>query len=575
MKKIYLLPRPRHITVFISTVFFFILQSSRIHAQQTNVTVKIINTKNQPVPFASVTVTGVKDSMQNLSKVSDSSGIAKFDLNREEQYIVSVSSVNYAALKKGITIKNANPIFTFIAENVSASLKNVTVTSIRPVIRQEDDKTIVDPENLATSSTNAYEIIEKTPGLFVDQDGNVYLSSTTPASIYINGREQKMSAADIATMLKNLPPNSIASIEIMRTPSAKYDASGSGGIVNIVLKKGVKIGLTGSVTVGGNQGNYGTQFIGVNLNNNNGNTTTYLNMQYGRRNNSEQVKTDRLFATDSLLSQDAFSLYPTNNYYLGFGMSHTVNKNWELSYDTRINYSDFTNTTLNLSQIKKISSNNLITDNTTDVANNGNTFYFSQGVSAKYKIDSAGSEWTTDISYNYSPNNNEQNFATTFYEPAIGVFGGDGKIKTQLNFFSAQTNLLFKLPKKLTVETGLKSSNVGFNNTTDYFRGKNGDRVKDAGRTSSYKYSENINAAYVQASKNIYGITVKLGTRLENTNMKGTQLIPNDTSFSIHRTDLFPYIYISKNLFKIMTYDLRAYLVYRRTISRQVKTGEA
>jgi hypothetical protein len=293
--------------------------------------------------------------------------------------------VNYAALKKGITIKNANPVFTFTAENVPGSLKNVTVTYARPVIRQEDDKTIVDPENLAASSTNAYEIIEKTPGLFVDQDGNVYLSSTTPATIYINGREQKMSAADIATMLKNLPPNSIASIEILRTPSAKYDASGSGGIVNIVLKKGVKIGLTGSVTAGGNQGNYGNRFIGVNLNNNNGNTTTYLNMQYGRRNNSEQVKTDRIFAADSLLSQDAFSLYPTNNYYLGFGRSHTLNKSWELSYDTRINYSDFTNTTINLSQIKKISSNNLITNNTTDVSNKGTTFYFSQGVSASIK----------------------------------------------------------------------------------------------------------------------------------------------------------------------------------------------
>src|SRR5215218_1559615 len=119
-------------------------------------------------------------------------------------------------------------------------------------MRQEDDKTIIDPENLASSSINAYEILEKTPGLFVDQDGNIYLNSTTPATVYINGREQKMSTADIATMLKSLPPNSIASIEIMRTPSSKYDASGSGGIVNVILKKGVRIGFTGSVNAGMN-----------------------------------------------------------------------------------------------------------------------------------------------------------------------------------------------------------------------------------------------------------------------------------------------------------------------------------
>ena len=424
------------VTFFISTFFLCLSFTGHAQAQQTNVTIKIINAKKEPLPFASITITLVKDSTQSFNKVSDSSGIAMFDL-AYERYLVSVSSVNYLPFQKGITIKNENPSFTLIAESTSKTLKGITVTASRPVMRQEDDKTIVDPENLAASSTNAYEILEKTPGLFVDQDGNIYLNSTTPATIYINGREQKMSASDIATMLKNLPPNSIASIEILRTPSAKYDASGSGGIVNVVLKKGVKIGLTGSAVLGGNQGKYGNRFIGLNLNNNNGKVTTYLNMQYSRRNNYEETKTDRLFAPDSLLSQDAFSLYPTNNYFLGFGLNLPVTKKWELSYDARTNYSDFINTTNNLSLIKKISNDNIITNNTSDVVNNGNNFNLSQGVSAKYKIDSAGSEWSTDLSYNYSPNNSDQTFVNTFYVPAIPVNGGDGKIKTQLNFFSA------------------------------------------------------------------------------------------------------------------------------------------
>ena len=135
-------------------------------------------------------------------------------------------------------------------------------------MRQEDDKTIVDPEPLANTSTNALEVMEKTPGLFVDQDGNIYISSTSPATVYINGREQRMSNADIASMLKVLPPNSIEKIEILRTPSAKYDASNGGGLVNVVLKKGIKIGLTGSVNAGINQGLYGNQFVGFNLSNN-------------------------------------------------------------------------------------------------------------------------------------------------------------------------------------------------------------------------------------------------------------------------------------------------------------------
>ena len=168
------------------------------------------------------------------------------------------------------------------------------------------------------------KFLEKTPGLFVDQDGNVYLSSTTPAKIYINGREQKMSTADIATMLKSLPPNSIASIEILRTPSAKYDASGGGGIVNVVLKKGVRIGFTGSVNAGMNQGVYGNQFVGLNLNNSSGKLNTYINLQYSRRNTYDQIKTDRLFAADSILSQDAFTSLPGQQflYRFWFGLSN-------------------------------------------------------------------------------------------------------------------------------------------------------------------------------------------------------------------------------------------------------------
>ena len=550
----------------ISSIFYCLLPCIAF-AQQTGVTIRIVNTKKEAVPFASVSVIPVKDSSQSLQKVSDSTGTVIFNL-AHEQYLVSVSSVNYASFQKGITVKTDHPVFTFTADVILKSLQGVNVTATRPLLRQEDDKTIVDPENLAASSTSAYEILEKTPGLFVDQDGNIYLSSTTPAQVYINGSEQKMSAADIATMLKSLPPNSIASIEILRTPSAKYDASGSGGIVNVVLKKGVKIGMTGSITLGGNQGKYGRQFIGLNLNNNNGKVTTYVNMQVSHLNNSEEIGTYKLFASDSLLSQNAFTLYHRNNYYLGFGLNISVNKKWDMSYDGRINYSDFINTTNNLSQIKKVSNNNLVTNNISDVTNRGNDFNLSQGITAKYKIDTSGSEWSSDISYNYFPNISNQTFISTFIFPSFPPIGGDGKIKTHLIFFSAQTNFLLKLSHKITFETGLKSTNVSFNNTTDYFRQTGSNRIKDIARTSAFNYKENINAAYVQASKNISGIIIKLGTRLENTNMTGNQTVPYDTSFSIHRTDLFPYIYISRNLMKIMKYDLRAYLVYRRTISR-------
>lgn len=537
-------------------------------AQTTDVTLKVFNLKKERVPFVNAIIYPLNDSFNLIQKIADSTGTITLMLQINKQYHISITSANYIAFEKGVTIKNTHQFINIILINNTKILKGVKVTIARPVLRQDEDKTIVDPENLALSSTNAYEILEKTPGLFIDQDGNVYLNSTTPAKIYINGREQKMNTADIATLLKNLPPNSIASIEIIRTPSAKYDASGSGGIVNVILKKGIRIGLTGSVNIGGNKGKYENSFVGLNLNNYNGKMNTYLNLQYSKRNNFDETKTDRIFAMDSLISQDAFTVFPTNSYFMGSGISYILNKKWDLNTDTRITLSDFTNISTNNSIISEIASNKVITNNYTNVLNKGNSFNLSQGLNAKYKIDSVGSEWTTDLSYNYSPNNSNQNFNTRFYVPAIGNRSGDGSIKTNLNILSAESNLLWKLEKKISIETGLKTTIVGFKNKTEYFNQSNFGPVKDIGRSSVYSYKEYITAVYLQASKSIIGITLKAGTRIENTNMAGNQVTPIDTSFSVHRTDLFPYVFISRPIMKIFSYELKAYLVFRRSISR-------
>ncbi|HLG39530.1 MAG TPA: TonB-dependent receptor plug domain-containing protein, partial [Chitinophagaceae bacterium] len=248
----------------------FILFAVNLRAQEIAVNFKITNPKQEPVPFASVTVINSADTLQMGNKTADGSGVVKFNLPKGGLYIIRISSVNYQSLEKGIMIGSNQNTFTFSLEALPKTLRGVVVRSSKPLMRQEDDKTIIDPENLAAASTNGYEILEKTPGLFVDQDGNIYISSLTPAAVQINGRDMKMSAADMATLLKSLPPNSIDRIEVVRTPSAKYDASSTGGIVNVVLKKGVKIGKTGSVNAGMQQGSYGNRFAGFTLNNNDG-----------------------------------------------------------------------------------------------------------------------------------------------------------------------------------------------------------------------------------------------------------------------------------------------------------------
>ncbi|WP_460566680.1 outer membrane beta-barrel protein [Flaviaesturariibacter terrae] len=518
--------------------------------------VSVTDARRHPVPFASVDVTSFSDSSQRFRQVADSNGLARFDLPAEGAWEVTASSVNFSAARKGIRISATSTRFGIVLEP-SGTLSTVVVSSTRPVMRQEDDKTIVEPENLAASSTNAYELIEKTPGIFMDQDGNIYLNSTTPASIYINGREQKMSTADIATMLKNLPPNSIARLEILRTPSARYDASGSGGVVNVVLRKGVKPGLTGSVNGILSQGRYGTQSTGLSLNNNNGRSTTYLNLNIGHRDGFEELRSQRYFRPDSVLAQQSVTRYPTDNIFLGFGFSLPVGRRWELNYDGRATYGRQRNSSDNHSVIAGAATGIPSSDNTAHVQNSGRNGHISQGFSAKYKIDSLGSEWSSDVSYSWTPNRTEQELHSVFLLPAPASSDSKGIIDNDLRSFSAQSNLVRKLPRHVSLEGGLKSTLVRFRNTTEYTR------------LSSFRYSENIHAAYVQVSKTFgQGITLKAGTRLENTNMTGRQLQPADTSFAIHRTDLFPYVYLSRDLMKIMGYQLRAYLVYRRSITR-------
>ncbi|SKA14533.1 Outer membrane receptor proteins, mostly Fe transport [Sediminibacterium ginsengisoli] len=531
--------------------------------------IKVTGPANEPVPFASIIVKNRFDSSLVASKTADSSGYVSFAL-AAGQYLFSVSAVNYLPLNKGITFNGTSTRLALNMESAVKALESVTVTtSRRPLMRQEDDKTVMDPEPIAATSASGYEIIEKTPGLFVDQDGNIYISSMTPASVQINGRDMRMSAADIATILKNLPPNAIAKIEIVRSPSAKYEATASGGIVNVVLKKGVKIGMTGSITAGVQQGRYGNQFLGFTLNNNNGKTSSSFTLNAGRRDSYDQIVTDRFFAPDSVLKQNAFTRYPGNNAYTSYELTVELNKKWQITGDASLNYNNNRTRSENRNDISKISTAQNLSSSLNLVNNNGNNLSVSAGLESKYKIDSTGSEWTNGLFLIRTDTKSDQAFSTSYTLPVATVTAGDGNVNSHRTYFRARTDLKLKLRNRFTFETGLQSAIYGYENATAYFRGTGGSRIKDASRTNTFRYNEAINSLYVQGAQTLgKDFVIKFGTRVENTNMMGRQVVPGDTSFNIHRTDLFPFVYLSKNLVSIAGYPMRAYLIYRRSISR-------
>lgn len=541
------------------------------HAQDpATIRIRITSPKNEPVAYATISVLSVPDTLAKQQKSADSTGVAVFDLVLNHPYLVRISSVDYQPLEKSITVKSAGQQFNFTAKPSSTSLNNIVVTTRKPLMRQEDDKTIIDPEPIAAASTNAYEILEKTPGLFVDQDGNVYLSSMTPAQIYINGRQMKMSAADIATMLKNLPPDAIQKIEVVRTPSAKYDASGSGGIVNIVLKKGVKLGMTGSVNAGMQQGTYGNQFIGFNLTNNDGKKNSYINLNFSNRNSYDRYVTNRLFTKDSVLQQNAYTTYPAHSYFVAYGISDSLGSKWFVDFAGSATYHVFDNQTQTQNFVESISTGLPSSNSLNRVEYKGNYLRLSNGIDFVLKIDSA-SDWSNDFYFSYDRNRINQQYNTLYYTPFLPTTNGFGSPDNDRDYFTFTSDLKKRLKGRILLEAGVKAAITHFTSDASYFNGLGSGAVKDFSRTNTFTYNEDINAAYLQASKTFgKDIVLKAGVRLENTNMMGHQTVPSDTSFSLHRTDPFPYIYLSKKIMTIAGYDLRAYLVYRRTIARPV-----
>ncbi len=494
---------------------------------------------------ASITLYKLPDTLLIGSQLYKPGG-NRFTLNTYTKYLLRVSSVNFLPVERMIATTDKPLSLSIPVKRKTTDLQDVTVVSRKPVIKQEDDKSVVDATALSNSSTNAYEVLEKTPGTIVDQDGNVYLSSLTPATVYINGREMKLSSEDLASLLKSLPASSVSKIEILRNPSAKFDAASSGGIINIVLKKGVKIGSNGSVNIAYFQGVYSTQTAGFNINKSSGRLNSYLSYQFTRRNNYEELSSTRFIRTDSsLLSQNAYTSYPGLGNYIGGGFDMAFTKKFNINYDLRINQNNGKSFALNEISIHKLPAQTTTGMNSSDIDNRNNALYIGNELSSKYKIDTLGSEWTVELEYNYYRNRNNQDYANYYYLPANPTVSGNGSTSGRKNIFVFQTDLVLKLPRIVNIETGFKLTNSNSRNSAAYtIDPGTGIPQTDAYQTNTFRYRETITAAYLQVSRTFLGFTLKPGLRLETTDINGRQLVPRDTNLSINRTDLFPYVYL-------------------------------
>ncbi|MDP9229198.1 MAG: TonB-dependent receptor, partial [Bacteroidota bacterium] len=243
--------------IFTLTFFLIIITITNLFSQNKIGKISgLINDGNQKaINGVTVSLLKAKDSSVLKFTATNKNGEYDFQNIAEGKYVILLTSVGYDKLYNSpFEISVSNPTITLQPLQMKEKAKGlggVTVTSTKPFIETKIDKTVVNVDASPTSAgATALEILEKSPGVTVDNDGNISLRGKQGVIVMMDGKQTFLSSTDLANLLKNMPASALDQIEIMTNPSSKYDASGNSGIINIKTKKGKNAGFNGSVMVG-------------------------------------------------------------------------------------------------------------------------------------------------------------------------------------------------------------------------------------------------------------------------------------------------------------------------------------
>ncbi|MBP7398724.1 MAG: TonB-dependent receptor [Chitinophagales bacterium] len=235
---------------------FFLLSMQTMYAQSDFKLIgKVLdNDTKKPIEFAAVAIKSISDSSVITGGITDESGKFSITLYEEGSYIVESNFVGYSIADKVVNVSgnstNAGEIFMTVS---AANLDDVVITADKTFFQNSIDKKVYNLEkDIVGSSGTATEALANIPSVTVDIDGNVALRGNSNVTIFIDGKPSGLMGSSMVAILDQIPASSIESIEVITNPSARYDAEGSAGILNIVLKKNKQLGLNGNVILGVN-----------------------------------------------------------------------------------------------------------------------------------------------------------------------------------------------------------------------------------------------------------------------------------------------------------------------------------
>ncbi len=514
------------------------------------ITVTITNQQQAPVENATVELRSAKDSSLVKTSLTDKAGLAEFDKVRFGEYFIAVSMVNYRSQNSSFHLNENQPILQLPKISLAAGgneLTAVTVTGRKPFIQKLSDRIVVNVENsIVSSGSSAMDVMERSPGITIDQNDVISLRGRSGVIIMIDGKPSPMTGADLANYLKGLPSSAIERIDIITNPSSKYDASGNSGIIDIRMKKDQRMGINGTFTTGYGQGVYPKANIGSTFNYRNKKVNIFGNYNYAYRIGLNHLLLDRNFYENGAYNggdlKDNYSKSPVSSNTARLGMDFFPSKKSIIGFVVNGNFNHYTrkndNSSIVIDPAKQPTSTFSSYATNNDHANN-----FVANINFKHTFDSTGKELTADADYGVYDSKSLTVNSTRYYnldgtslQPDYTL---DGDQNGKLTLKTAKVDYVNPMSKGAKWEAGFKTSFVSADNDAKFYDVSSGTPQNDVNKTNHFLYKENNNAAYINFSKEFKKFDIQLGLRGEQTNINTKQEIGNVT-FDSSYFQLFP-----------------------------------
>jgi len=520
--------------------------------------IKITDEQQKPLDGIFVQLMNAKDSTMAMYSASTKDGSAEFIEVKNGNYFIYIAQTGYKNYFSAVfIIDDAHPSPTLAPIILEAkSLQAVTITSKVPAIEHYADKTVVNVQNSPLNAVGtAFDVIQHSPGIMVDQNDNISMQGKTNITIMIDGRITPLSGSDLANLLKSMPAESVDKIEFITNPSAKYDASGTAGIINIVLKKDKRIGANATVYAGYSQGIYPKSNDGFSFNDH----TKKFNI-FGSYNYSYHGSVNIIDFVTNFYSGSQFLSRTTQHEYL---------KTPDITNTGRLGTDFFATDKTTFGVIADASVSKFVPSETTntneyDSADNeksfsltnsnspSTTYNYALNLNMKHQFDSTGRELLVNADYAIFNTASYQNIGTAYYDPLGNSLGLNsylyGNLPGSLNIYSLKADYDGMLGKG-TFGAGAKSSYVNTDNNVHIYDGTNDLAPVDTGQSNHFIYSENINAAYVTYGRSLGKADFQAGLRAEQTVTNGDQVTTGQT-FARNFWQLFPNISINDSIGK-------------------------